>query len=563
MDTPAQQIKEKLNIVDVVGQYVTLKRAGRTYTARCPFHTEKTASFHVSPERGTYKCFGCGEGGDIFSFVEKMEGIDFLTALKQLAERAGVKLERQFTPTKEHKDHDDRLHEVCEEAIKFFESTLIQHQEAHEYLHSRGLRDDTILAWRLGYAPARWEELSKHLVSKGFTKEEVVDAGFAVKSEKKPGEIFDRFRGRIIFPIFDTTGRPIAVSGRYFERVPGQKEEGEPAKYVNSPETALFKKSKTLYGFDRAKNAIRKADCILLVEGQFDLVLSHQSGLPFTVALSGTALTPEHLNLLSRLSKRLVLALDADQAGVRAGLRSAEMALRAGFDVKVPTFLEGKDPADLARENPELLKAAVRTSKTAVEFFLSAVRTGTKDERGYKKAVEVEVLPLISAIGSKIEQEHFVRIVAHALGVSEGAVLSEVMKRPQEKGAEHEEEYPEVVEARIEQTPIERAIAMLTSCVEQETPVYLQLIELVGKERVEQIRQKTKGEEERLRFEFDLLGENERAVVDELLRAVERKLIQEKIDTLQVSLRRSAETEQAILLRELLTLKRREQELRQ
>jgi DNA primase len=184
-----------------------------------------------------------------------------------------------------------------------------------EYLKTRGVHEDTVAAWRLGYAPAEWESLSKYLVSAGFKKDDIVDAGFALKSEKKPGEIFDRFRGRIMFPILDLSGKPIAVSGRFFEKVSGAKDDIEPAKYVNSPETALFKKSRVLYGLDRARTHIRKLDCILLVEGQFDLILAHQSGLPFAVALSGTALTPEHLSILGRLSKRLVLALDADQAG--------------------------------------------------------------------------------------------------------------------------------------------------------------------------------------------------------------------------------------------------------
>lgn len=430
MDDAVQQIKDRINIVDVVGQYVQLKRAGRSYTARCPFHKERTPSFHVSPERGTYMCFGCGEKGDIFTFIEKMDGVDFKTVLKQLADKAGVTLDnRQFKQvTPEAKEHEERLLEVCEAAVKYFEGQLRTRSDVGEYLRNRGVHDDTVATWRLGYAPASWDSLSKHLLAQNFKVEDIVDAGFGVKSERRPGEVFDRFRGRIIFPIFDAGGQAIAVSGRFFEALQGARQEGEPAKYVNSPETELFKKSRVLYGLNVARGNIRKADCILLVEGQFDLVLAHQSGLPFAVALSGTALTPEHLAMLGRLSKRLVLALDADEAGVRSGLKSALMALGQGFDVKVPAFPPGKDPADLARENPELLKAAVRTSKTAVEFFLEALRPHARDERTYKKEVEAKVLPLIAAIESRIEQEHFVRIVAQKLGVSDMAVRAEVEK---------------------------------------------------------------------------------------------------------------------------------------
>lgn len=463
MESDVQQIKDKINIVDIVGQYVTLRRAGRTYTGKCPFHKERTPSFHVSPERGTYKCFGCGEGGDVFSFLQKIDGTDFPTVLKQLAEKAGVTLTprsgaRAATP--QEKEHEERLRDVCEAAVSFFQSKLKERADVQDYLRTRGVAAETIAEWRLGYAPAEWESLSKHLIAAGFAKDDIVDAGFALKSEKRAGEIFDRFRGRIMFPIFDVAGKPIAVSGRFFEKVPGAKGEDEPAKYVNSPETALFKKSRVLYGLDRARAHIRKVDCVLLVEGQFDLILAHQSGLPFAVALSGTALTDEHLSILGRLSKRLVLALDADTAGVRSGLKSAYMALVAGFDVKVPTFPEGKDPADVARENPELLKAAIRTSKTAVEFFLDALRPGARDSRAYAKIVEASILPLIAAAGSKIEQDQYIRLVAGRLGVSEAAVRSEVAKKPLPGSTDVSETAPAGT-AGVSLLPLEKKIGML------------------------------------------------------------------------------------------------------
>jgi DNA primase len=215
-----------------------------------------------------------------------------------LAEKAGVKLEHTFTKDKKDVEHDERLREACEEATKFFQSKLQSHAAAKHYLTTRGVHPETVALWRLGYAPADWRQLTEHLLEKGFTKDEIADSGLGIRSEKKIGEIYDRFRGRIMFPINDPAGMVIAFSGRFFENVRGTQSPpagGEPAKYVNSPETALFKKSKTLYGYDRAKQYIRKLDCVLLVEGQFDLILSHQSGLPFTVALSGTALTDEHL----------------------------------------------------------------------------------------------------------------------------------------------------------------------------------------------------------------------------------------------------------------------------
>jgi len=529
-----EKIKARLNITDVVGQYVQLKKAGRNYTARCPFHKERTPSFFVSPERGTYICFGCGEKGDAFSFVQKIDGSDFPTVLAQLAERAGVTLERRAPESKKDKQKEEHLREVCEEAVKFFEAKLKGRKDVLEYLHKRGAEPITEAAWRLGYAPAAWEELSKHLIANGFSKDHIVEAGFAIRSEKKSGEIFDRFRGRIIFPIMDAAGRVVAVSGRYFEKVPGSRDEVDPAKYVNSPETLLFKKSRILYGFDRAKQAIRKADCILLVEGQFDLILAHQSGLPFTVALSGTALTEEHLSLLGRFSKRLVLALDADQAGMRSGLKSTLMAFREGFEVKVPTFPEGKDPADLACENPELLKAAVRSSKTAIEFFLDTLRVGARDDRAYERAVEAQVLPLVGALHSRIEQARFVSLVAARLKVPEDAVMAEVSKRPSITEP-REEAAQQGTQAMPELSAFERAVGMLLyhfSGGEKDGPMHKRLIEMVGAERIQAMEEMLAPQAEALRFAFDSecdASEKEAEVVGDLLRRVEEHTVGEEL----------------------------------
>ena len=532
MDDAVKQIKDRINIVEVVGQYVSLRRAGRSYTGRCPFHKERTPSFHVSPERGTYKCFGCGEGGDVFSFLQKMEGADFPTILKQLAEKTGVKLDNRSFRQKDpaEADKEERLREVVEAAVKYFESQIVVRKDVQEYLHTRGVTAETALQWRIGFAPATWDSLSKHLVGLGFAHPEIVDAGFAVRSEKRPGEIFDRFRGRIMFPIFDVGGAPIAVSGRFFEMVPGQKQEGEPAKYVNSPETALFKKSRTLYGLHVARNYIRKLDCVLLVEGQFDLIMAHQSGLHFAVALSGTALTPEHLILLGKLSKRLVLALDADQAGIRAGLKSAYMALAQGFEVRVPAFPPGTDPADVAKENPELLKAAIRTAQGAVEFFLDALKPQAKDANAYRKLIEASILPLIAAMHSHIEQEQHVRLVANRLGVSEDAVRAEVAKKPTPTEEGTEQGSPDIHQKGAESTltPLQKKIGMLLFGF---APGKKKLEELLGEERLSQYENKLLPSAEDLRFRFDAeVGEHtsEEAVAGDMLQDIGRTLEKER-----------------------------------
>lgn len=536
MDSDVEQVKARTNIVEVVGQYVQLKRAGRTWMARCPFHKERTPSFHVSAERGTYKCFGCGEGGDVFTFLQKMDGVDFPTALKQLAEKAGVTLSHQpATKTPEQKDKEERLRDVCEAAVQFFELELKRRKDVQDYVHTRGVHDETAATWRLGYAPATWDELCRHLQNIDFSQDEIFDAGFGIKSEKRPNEIFDRFRGRIMFPIFDANSKPIAVSGRFFEKVAGARDGQEPAKYVNSPETALFKKSRTLYGFDRARASIRKADCILLVEGQFDLILSHQSGLPFAVALSGTALTAEHLSLLGRLSKRLVLALDADQAGVRAGLKSALMAIAAGFDVKVPTFPAGEDPADVARANPELLKAAIRTSKTVVEFFLDAFRAGVKDERAYKKLVEASVLPLIAAMSSSIDQEHFATIVGQRIGVSAEAVRTEMRKvKPTTLSEQAENPSPELHQKGGESTlsALQKKVGMLLAHFGRESEIGGKLLLLLGESELDTLTHDLEPFAEELRFRFDAeLGEhtNEEAIAADMLGDISRQVERERM----------------------------------
>ncbi len=573
MNSQVQEIKEHISIADVVGQYVKLERAGRSLRARCPFHKEKTPSFFVSSERGTYICFGCGEKGDIFSFLQKIEGINFSEALRQLAERAGVTLQQQTIRSPEEKNKDERLYAVCESATKYFELILTRRKDIEIYLQGRGVKKETQITWRLGYAPATWEDLSKYLSAEGFSKDEIIESGLAVQSEKKQAEIYDRFRGRIIFPLFDTNGRVIAFSGRFFEKVSGSQEEKDPAKYLNSPETPLFKKSRILYGFDRAKQAIRKADCALLVEGQFDLVLCHQSGLPFTVALSGTALTSEHLFLLSRLSKRLVLALDADLAGLRSGLKSTYMALSEGFDVKIPAFPEGKDPADIAREHPDLLKNTIRNSKTAIEFFLETLHKTARDERTYKKVVEAQILPLIATIKSKIDQAHFISLVAYQLGVPEIAVQEEVGKIVLSQRYEYGEaesvtdSFAEERKGEIELLSHERAAAMILSYYSPTSIEVARVHELLGTQRAAiLIKQLPKQKEaESLRFAFDALGEEVEDIVAALLQSIERGVIEEELRFLQKELRNTPlgkSGDEVQSLKRLTTLKRRQEELR-
>ncbi|OGG57158.1 DNA primase [Candidatus Kaiserbacteria bacterium RIFCSPHIGHO2_02_FULL_55_20] len=427
-----QQIKDRLSIVDVVSQYVKLQRAGASLRARCPFHAERTPSFHVSPERGTYHCFGCNVGGDIFSFVEAIEGLDFKGALKVLAERAGVELVYE-RGGKEKKDERERLFELLEAATIFYTSRLSD--AAKKYLKERGMTDTTIKTFRLGLAGDSWCEASEHLRAKKFTDKEILDAGVAKKNER--GSLTDKFRNRIIFPISDSAGRVVGFSGRIF----GEAASPDAPKYLNSPETPLFHKSRVLYGFDRAKVAIRKLNCAVLVEGQMDLLASHQAGWANTVAVSGTAFTPEHAALIKRMTENIVLALDADEAGIKAAGRAARTALQGGLNVKVAQLPTGLDPADLiqsagggsssgGKSGADAWKKAIRDSKDIITFLLDVLEEHLPQKDRFRRAVETIVLPFLSDMQSPIAREQHVHEIARRLGVSEAAVSETLAKLP-------------------------------------------------------------------------------------------------------------------------------------
>ena len=448
MNSPVQKIKERLGIEEVVSSYIKLTRAGANLKAKCPFHNEKTPSFFVSPERGTYYCFGCGASGDIFTFVEEFEGLDFKGALKLLAERAGVELPR-YNPVAE--SEKEKLYRVMEAAAKFFEKNLQANAEVQTYLQTRGLNTESVKNFRVGFVPDAWRELYSHLKTLNFSDAEIEKAGLAKKTEKG---IYDRFRGRIIFPIMDSGGRVIAFSGRIFG-------EGEP-KYLNSPETPLWSKSVALYGIDRAKGPIRKSNFSILVEGQMDLIMSHQAGYRNAVATSGTALSDSefskaspvdelqprenivsNLGLVRRLSPNLVLAFDADEAGEKAAARAGKIALALGMDVKVAAMPEGRDPAELIREDGvEAWRGAIKNSQHIVEFVLQKILDKNQDQRKIGREIKEKVLPFVAALPSSIEKAHFLKRVSERSGIPETALqddFKQIGERAEDERAELQE----------------------------------------------------------------------------------------------------------------------------
>lgn len=407
-------IKERLNIVDVLSSYIKLEPSGVNFKARCPFHNEKTPSFFVSPDRNNYYCFGCGAKGDIFSFVEQFEGVDFRGALKMLAEKAGVTLD--FEP-RENGNEKDILYTLMDKSMKLYEDELEKNVQAKEYLLSRGITENTIKDWHIGYAPDDWH-FTEMSLKKDFNILDIEKAGLIKKGDKG---YYDRFRGRIMFPLFDTTGRIVAFSGRAF----AQPE--DTAKYLNSPETPIFSKSSVLYGLHKAKGGIREKDYAILVEGQVDLLMSHQAGFSNTVATSGTALTEQHLNILKRFSNRIMVAYDADGAGWRASKRAWEMGLSLGMEIKIAEIPDGFDPADLILKDKNMWTDALKNSQHIVDLSIEKVKIDIKDPRLLSKRIREEVLPYVSNIESNMEQSHYVQKISE-LGFSTESVMQDLQK---------------------------------------------------------------------------------------------------------------------------------------
>lgn len=429
--SPIEEIKARLDIIDIIGGYLRLTKAGRNWKANCPFHAEKSPSFMVSQEKQLWRCFGCGKGGSIFDFVMEIEGMEFGDALKVLAQRAGVELKKVDPKlAAQWRTQRHALYEICELAAKFFEKQLAGSQAGKkmtDYLAGRGLTPQTIADWRLGYAPEHWQSLADFLTKRGYHSGEIVGAGLAIESEKKQSNrrYYDRFRDRIMFPLCDTNGQVIGFSGR---ENPDRPVEGM-GKYINTPNTLIYDKSRVLYGLDRAKIALRQKDQCVLVEGQMDLIMSHQAGFTNTLAVSGTALTENHLKIIKRYTENLAMAFDVDSAGEIATGKAADLAMRLELSPRVILVPTGKDPADCLLKDAGLWQKALTDSKNFVEFFFekSFAKGDLKTVEGKKSACRA-VLPVIKKIGNKIEQAHWLQQISQRLKIDEHFVTEEMGK---------------------------------------------------------------------------------------------------------------------------------------
>ncbi len=542
-----EQIKAKLGIVDVVSSYLKLERAGGNLKARCPFHTEKTPSFYVSPARESYHCFGCNRGGDIFSFVQEIEGLDFVGALEVLANKAGVEVRPIDTAVKSAKE---RVYAACAAATKFFVTELAGEEKALAYARGRGLTDGSIASFGIGYVRPEWQSLLNHLQGLGYRDEEIEQAGLIIKTStsfRHPGgRFYDRFRGRLMFPLTDISGRVVGFSGRLIAPIADQEE----AKYINSPQTIIYDKSRLLFGYHQAKTAIREQDACILVEGQLDLVLSHQAGLANTVAVSGTALSEYHLSLIKRLTGTLVMAFDGDKAGIAAARRAIIMALGLDLKVKIALLPEGKDPADLVAEDPSQWLAAVATAEPVIDFCLKTLGRSSDDRGKINQRVTEEVLPFVARLNNAIDRADYVTKVAAFLGVREEPIWDELKK------AEQTLEVPNsgggLSSAASVTTPTEVKTRLLllqekllglffwqetapTKTLSLET-LRDEMVSLLGAERYEQALARYRPEADRLAIEAELLFEHRLADLEaqsrELLANLKEELLRTELQLL-------------------------------
>ena len=570
MSDSVEQIKDRLSIVDVVAPYVKLARAGKHYKGLSPFNKEKTPSFYVSPDRGLYHCFSSGKGGDMFTFIQEMEGVDFRGALALLAEKAGVAIVNERP---ENRDRREKIYAVLDDAVGFFEDMLTRHADAQAYLEKRGITQKTVSEWNVGYAPSAWQDTLEYLIRKGHDAALIEAAGLVKKQETADSKqstpnprFYDRFRGRVMFPIRDASGRTVGFSGRIYPESAGE----EQAKYINSPETSVFDKSRVLYGLNEAKAAVRKYNFAILVEGQFDVLAAHQTRYTNTIALSGTAFTEHHAALIKRHTENLVLAFDGDRAGVAASGRASAIALSKGLNVKIAALPPGQDPADIIQSDAALFKDAIKGATHVVDFYLTYLKNLKYDERRFKLEVSRVALPYVARIANAIDQAHFVSRVAEVLRVPEEAVWGELKKlskpaagyeprrahTPTESPSAHYEPFLSRGDT------LERLLVGVMQSLDSSHPDIARAIQgklhrLLGAERIQDVLNSP--DEERVSvIEGDLFLEAHeqegdlRTVIEELLADLEKELVRVRYRDAVVKLKHAEKTGDEKHVQELL-----------
>lgn len=412
-----QEIKNNLDIVEVISNYIDVNQAGTNFKARCPFHNEKTASFMVSKEKQIFHCFGCDKGGDVISFVQEYEGISFNEALKILADKANIVLPEY---TGQRKEDYSRVYEVNKLATEFYQNKLKENTEVSKkvlkYLTNRKTTEESIEKWQLGLSGEDWDELYNYLRKKDYKDEEILKAGLILKKRDGRGYI-DRFRKRLMFSIADTQGRIVGFTSRTLAGI-AYDEEGFGGKYVNSPQTVVYDKSKILYGWHLGKDAIRQKKYIIIVEGNMDAIAASQTKANNVVAVSGTALTVDQIKLIKRYTENIIFAFDGDSAGSRAVFRGISLGWKEEMNLKVLLLPKGKDPSDVIKDNENNWYNALKDSKPVMDYYFQRILSGVDLSRSDHKKIAVEkLLPIIKFLKNSIEQNHYIKILSDKLNI--------------------------------------------------------------------------------------------------------------------------------------------------
>ncbi len=431
-DDIINEIRSRCDIVDIIQGYIPLKRSAGRFKALCPFHGEKTPSFFVNQDRQTYHCFGCQKGGDVFRFIMEKEGVDFPNAAHILASKCGVNIPERQHGAGTGKSSDEtgrqreRLYKIHEELASWYSKLLFEQPSSRvaEYVRNRGIDEESLRKFRLGAAPDSWDGALRLLNAKGYPEDELVQAGIAVRNEEAR-RIYDRFRNRLVFPIWDEQGRVVGFSARTVEK------ESEGAKYVNSPETAIFKKSRVLYALHMARESIRDKQSAILCEGQLDVIAMHKAGFTNAVAPQGTAFTEEQGKILRRYTEKAFLCFDADEAGVKASLRVIEILLPLGFEVRIISFPSGKDPDEYLKANgPDAVKAGVDSAISFFDHVLNKARKEFDQNSPFgKNKIVSEVLFYVARIESSVVRSAYAAELAQAMRLSESIVFGELNSR--------------------------------------------------------------------------------------------------------------------------------------
>lgn len=485
-----QSIKDKLDVAEIISEYIQLKPSGINKKGLCPFHHEKSPSFMVNSERQSWHCFGCGKGGDVFSFVQEIEGMEFVEALKYLANKAGVQLDNNFR-SEINTSQKNRIKEINKEAARFFHNFLVKMPSsklALDYLRNRGLKEETIEEWQIGYVPDQWDLLTQYLLKKGFSVDDLFASGLTIKRDDSGSNssrgFWDRFRGRIMFPIWDIHGEVVGFTGRILV-----EKENSGGKYINTPQTIVYDKSRVIFGLNKAKQEIKAKDLVVMVEGQMDVIACHQAGMKNVVASSGTAMTESQVKLLQRYSHNLNLSFDTDEAGQNAAKRGIDVALLLGVNVKVIKIPDGiaKDPDECLKSNPQVWFESVKSAQGVMDWFFDKVfyNKDLSNPRE-KQKVANELLNQISLIPYAVEKDHWLRQLGEKLGV-EVSVLREDLEKIKVKNKNKiEVEKPDLEKTKEilpsemgEKTRVDLLIESLLSLFFKFELVFKQLMEVV------------------------------------------------------------------------------------